>query len=150
MDVNQLTPSIDPNSARILQGTAVKTSTSASTNEAKLKQAAQGFERTLLRQMLSSARNTNLNGMDGQSSTSKSYLEIMDDHVADLLSQGRGVGFGKQIAEQLIAQSNAAKLSGIQEVAVKPLNTPRSAPASAETLQSLQRPNGFESTPTLR
>jgi Rod binding domain-containing protein len=97
--------------------------------------------------MLSSARNTNLNGMEMQSSTSKSYLELMDDHVADLLSKGSGVGFGKQMAEQLIAQANAAKLSGNQEIAVKPLNTPRSAPASAETLQSLQRPNGFASTP---
>jgi hypothetical protein len=54
------------------------------------------------------------------------------------------------MAEQLIAQSNRAKLSGIQEVAVKPLSIPRSAPISAETSQSLQRPNGFESTPTLR
>jgi Rod binding domain-containing protein len=147
MDVNKLTPSIDPNSARMLQGVVVQTSSSASTNDAKLKQAAQGFERTLLRQMLSSARNTNLNGMDEQSTTSKSYLEIMDDHVADLLSQGQGVGFGRQMAEQLIAQSNRAKLSGIQEVAVKPLNTPRSAPISAETSQSLQRPNGFVSNP---
>jgi Rod binding domain-containing protein len=147
MDANQLTPSIDPSSARILQGTNVKTSSPTSINEAKLKQAAQGFERTLVRQMLSSARNTNLNGMESQSSTSKSYLELMDDHVADLLSKGSGIGFGRQMAEQLIAQANAAKLSGSQEIAVKPLNTPRSAPASAETLQSLQRPNGFASTP---
>jgi flagellar protein FlgJ len=147
MDANQLTPSIDPSSARILQGTNVKTSSPTSINEAKLKQAAQGFERTLVRQMLSSARNTNLNGMESQSSTSKSYLELMDDHVADLLSKGSGIGFGRQMAEQLIAQANAAKLSGSQEIAVKPLNTPRSAPASAETLQTLQRPNGFASTP---
>ena len=147
MEINKLTPSIDPSSARIIQGTTVKTSSSTLTSEAKLKQAAQGFERTLLRQMLSSARNTNVNGMEMQSSTSKSYLELMDDHVADLLSKGPGVGFGKQMAEQLIAQANAAKLSGNQEIAVKPLDTPRSAPASAETLQSLQRPNGFASTP---
>ena len=147
MEINKLTPSIDPSSARIIQGATVKTSSSTLTSEDKLKQAAQGFERTLLRQMLSSARNTNVNGMEMQSSTSKSYLELMDDHVADLLSKGSGVGFGKQMAEQLIAQANAAKLSGNQEIAVKPLNTPRSAPASAETLQSLQRPNGFASTP---
>jgi len=147
MEIYQLTPSIDASSARILQGTNVKTSSPTSINEAKLKQAAQGFERTLVRQMLSSARNTNLNGMESQSSTSKSYLELMDDHVADLLSKGSGIGFGRQMAEQLIAQANAAKLSGSQEIAVKPLNTPRSAPASAETLQSLQRPNGFASTP---
>ncbi len=147
MDINQLTPSIDPNSARILQGVAAKSSVTGSTDDAKLKQAAQGFERTLIRQMLSSARNTNLNGMDEQGSSSKSYLEMMDDHVADLLSQGQGIGFGRQMAEQLIAQANVAKLNGNQKVAVKPLNTPRSAPLSAETSQSLQRPNGFVSNP---
>jgi len=147
MTIKQLTPSIDPNSARLLQSAASTTSPSTSTNEAKLKQAAQGFERTLIRQMLSSARNTNLNGMDGQSTTSKSYLEMMDDHVADILSKGQGIGFGNRMAEQLIAQANAAKLSGSEKLAVNPLSTPRSAPVTAATLQSLQRPNGFESTP---
>ena len=147
MDVNLLTPSIDPNSARILQGVSTKSLSTNLSEEAKLKQAAQGFERTLIRQMLSSARNTNLNGMDEQSSTSKSYLELMDDHVADLLSKGGGIGFGNQMAEQLIAQSKAAKLSVNQNIAVKPLDSPRSAPLSAQKLQSLQRPNGFVSTP---
>jgi Rod binding domain-containing protein len=71
----------------------------------------------------------------------------MDDHIADILSQGQGLGFGNKMAEQLIAQANAAKLSGIEKVAVNPLNTPRAAPASPETLRSLQRPNGFPSTP---
>jgi Rod binding domain-containing protein len=147
MDANQLTPSINHDVARLLQGTATKTSSTNLSDEAKLKQAAQGFERTLIRQMLSSARNTSLNGMDGQNSASKSYLEMMDDHVADMLSKGSGVGFGNKMAEQLIAQANAAKLSGNEKIAVKPLDTPRSAPVSAQTLQSLQRPNGFGSTP---
>jgi flagellar protein FlgJ len=147
MDINQLTPSINHNTARLLQGEATKINSAHSTDEAKLKQAAQGFERTLIRQMLSSARNTNLNGMDEQSNSSKSYLEIMDDHVADMLSKGQGIGFGNKMAEQLIAQANAAKLSGNEKVAVKPLDTPRSAPVTAQTLQSLQRPNGFGSAP---
>ena len=147
MDVNQLTPSINHDVARLLQGKATKTSSTILTDEAKLKQAAQGFERTLIRQMLSSARNTSINAMDGQSSTSKSYLEMMDDHVADMLSKGSGVGFGNKMAEQLIAQANAAKLSGNEKIAVKPLDFPRSAPVSAQTLQLLQRPNGFGSTP---
>ena len=33
------------------------------------------------------------------------------------------------------------------KVAVKPLDSPRSAPVTAQTLQSLQRPNGFGATP---
>ena len=147
MDANQLTPSINHDVVRLLQGTATKTSSTNLSDEAKLKQAAQGFERTLIRQMLSSARNTSLNGMDGQNSTSKSYLEMMDDHVADMLSKGPGVGFGNKMAEQLIAQANAGKLIGNEKVAVKPLDTPRSAPVTAQTLQSLQRPNGFGATP---
>jgi hypothetical protein len=51
------------------------------------------------------------------------------------------------MAEQLIAQANAGKLIGNEKVAVKPLDTPRSAPVTAQTLQSLQRPNGFGATP---
>jgi len=147
MDINQLTPSINHDVARLLQGAATKTTSTHSTDEAKLKQAAKGFERTLIRQMLSSARNTSLNGMDGQSNTSKSYLEIMDDHVADMLSKGPGIGFGNKMAEQLITQANAGKLSRNEIIAVKTLDTPRSAPVTEQTLQSLQRPNGFGSNP---
>jgi len=147
MDINMITPSIDSSAARIIQGNAKKTPQSAITQDDKLRQAAQGFERTLLRQMLTIARSTNLRGTDDQSNTSKSYLEIMDDHLADMLSQGAGVGFGKKMAEQLIAQANASKLIGNTQITVKPLDTPRSAAVSSETLRSLQRPNGFEGTP---
>jgi len=147
MDANQLTPSINHDVARLLQGTATKITPTNLSDEAKLKQAAQGFERTLIRQMLSSARNTSLNGMDGQNSASKSYLEMMDDHVADMLSKGSGIGFGNKMAEQLIAQVNAAKLSRNENLAVNKLSTLGSTSVTASTLQSLQRPNGFESAP---
>ena len=147
MDMNMITPSIDLSTARIIQGDAKKISQSAKTQEDKLKQAAQGFERTLLRQMLTIARSSNLQGIDDQSNTSKSYLEIMDDHLADVLSKGGGLGFGKKMAEQLIAQANASKLIGSAEIAVKPLNTPRAVAVSPETLQSLQRPNGMPVKP---
>ena len=113
MDMNAITPSIDSSALRIIQGGANKIPKSATTQDEKLSQAAQGFERTLLRQMLTIARSSNLRGVDDQSSTSKSYLEIMDDHLADTLSQGVGVGFGKKMAEQLIAQANASKLSEV-------------------------------------
>ena len=139
--INAITPTIDQGSARII---ANSNSTPALvTNEEKLKKAAQGFERTLIRQMLSTVRNTNLRGTEEQSSASKSYLEIMDDHMADMLSKGQGMGFGTKMAEQLIQQANAGKLIGNGEIAVKPLNAPRETQVSAETLKSLQRPNGF-------
>jgi Rod binding domain-containing protein len=71
----------------------------------------------------------------------------MDDHLADLLSQGKGMGFGTKMAEQLIQQANAAKLSGNGQIAVKPINAPREVSVSAETIQGLQRPDGFVGAP---
>jgi hypothetical protein len=64
-----------------------------------------------------------------------------------MLSKGKGMGFGTKMAEQLIQQANAGKLSGNGEIAVKELNALRETPISAETLKSLQRPNGFPSAP---
>ena len=147
MGLNTITPSIDPGTVRIIQGEAKKIPQSATTQDEKLKQAAQGFERTLVRQMLTIARSSSVRGNDEQSNASKSYLEIMDDHLADVLSKGAGLGFGNKMAEQLIAQANASKLIGSSEIAVKPLGTPRAVTVSPEALRSLQRPNGFPGTP---
>lgn len=141
--MNAITPSIDQTSARIIANNSP--APEQTSNEDKLRKAAQGFERTLIRQMLSTVRNTNLRGAEDQSSTSKSYLEIRDDHIADMLSKGKGMGFGTKMAEQLIQQANAGKLIGNGEIAVKDLNAPREMSVSAETLKSLQRPNGLPS-----
>ena len=139
--LNAITPSIDQTSARIIANTSP--GLTQTSNEDKLKKAAQGFERTLIRQMLSTVRNTNIRGTEEQSGASKSYLEIMDDHMADMLSRGKGMGFGTKMADQLIQQANAGKLIGNSEIAVKALNAPNETAVSAETLKSLQRPDGF-------
>ena len=143
--LNAITPSIDQTSARMIANTSP--APAQTSNEDKLKKAAQGFERTLIRQMLSTVRNTNIRGTEGLSSASKSYLEIMDDHMADILSRGKGMGFGTKMADQLIQQANAGKLIGNSEIAVKELNAPRETAISAETLKSLQRPDGFLGAP---
>jgi Rod binding domain-containing protein len=143
--LNAITPSIDQTSARMIANTSP--ALAQTSNEDKLKKAAQGFERTLIRQMLSTVRNTNIRGTEGLSSASKSYLEIMDDHMADMLSRGKGMGFGTKMADQLIQQANAGKLIGNSEIAVKELNAPRETAISAETLKSLQRPDGFLGAP---
>ena len=143
--LNGITPSIDQTSARIIANTSP--SPAQTSNEDKLKKAAQGFERTLIRQMLSTVRSTNIRGTEDQSSASKSYLEIMDDHRADMLSRGKGMGFATKMAEQLIQQANAGKLIGNSEIAVKESNTLRETAISAETLKSLQRPDGFLGAP---
>jgi Rod binding domain-containing protein len=139
--LNAITPSIDQTSARIIANNSP--APAQTSNEDKLKKAAQGFERTLIRQMLSTVRNTNIRGTEEQSGASKSYLEIMDDHMADMLSRGKGMGFGTKMAEQLIQQANAGKLIGNSEIAVKELNASKDTVVSNETLKSLQRPNGF-------
>ena len=143
--LNAITPSIDQTSARIIANS--NPGLAQTSNEDKLKKAAQGFERTLIRQMLSTVRSTNIRGSEGLSSASKSYLEIMDDHMADMLSKGKGMGFATKMAEQLIQQANAGKLIGNSEIAVKELNAPRETAVSAETLKSLQRPDGFLGAP---
>ena len=143
--LNGITPSIDQTSARIIANTSP--APAQTSNEDKLKKAAQGFERTLIRQMLSTVRSTNIRGTEEQSSASKSYLEIMDDHIADMLSKGKGMGFATKMAEQLIQQANAGKLIGNGEIAVKEINVPRETAVSAETLKSLQRPDGFLGAP---
>jgi Rod binding domain-containing protein len=143
--VNAIRPSIDQTSARIIANNSP--APAQTSDEDKLKKAAQGFERTLIRQMLSTVRNTNIRGTEDQSSASKSYLEIMDDHMADMLARGKGMGFGTKMAEQLIQQANAGKLIGNSEIAVKELNAPREMRVSPETLKSLQRPNGFLGAP---
>ena len=143
--LNAITPSIDQTSARIIANS--NPGPAQTTDEDKLKKAAQGFERTLIRQMLSTVRNTNIRGTEEQSGASKSYLEIMDDHMADMLSRGKGMGFATKMAEQLIQQANAGKLIGNGEMAVKKLNAPKDTVVSAETLKSLQRPDGFLGAP---
>jgi Rod binding domain-containing protein len=143
--LNAITPSIDQISARMIANNGQ--APAQPSNDDKLKKAAQGFERTLIRQMLSTVRNTNIRGTEGLSSASKSYLEIMDDHMADMLSRGKGMGFGTKMADQLIQQANAGKLIGNSEIAVKELNAPRETAVSAETLKSLQRPDGLLGAP---
>ena len=143
--LNAITPSIDQTSARMIANNGQ--APAQTSNEDKLKKAAQGFERTLIRQMLSTVRNTNIRGTEEQSGASKSYLEIMDDQMADMLSRGKGMGFGTKMAEQLIQQANAGKLIGNGEIAVKDINVIRETPVSAETLKSLQRPDGFLGAP---
>ena len=138
--LNGITQSIDRTSARLIANNSP--APAQTSNEDKLKKAAQGFERTLIRQMLSTVRSTNIRGTEEQSSASKSYLEIMDDHIADMLSKGKGMGFGTKMAEQLIQQANAGKLIGNSEIAVKDINALRETAISAEKLKSLQRPDG--------
>ena len=110
MDISNITPSIDLGSAKILANQNSVVNNSGTKTEAQIRSSAQGFERILVRQMLSTMRNPNLRGDDATKSTSTGYLELADDNLADLLSKGKGMGFGSKIAEQLLAQANVKQL----------------------------------------
>ena len=86
--------------------------------EKQIREAARGFERTLVRQMLSTVRSNTLRGGDDQSESSKGYLEIADDKLADTLVAGRGVGFASKVADQMLAQPNIKALIEADKKAV--------------------------------
>ena len=97
-------------SAKILASQSAAVNNSGTKTEAQIRSSAQGFERILVRQMLSTMRNPNIRGDDTAKTTSSGYLELADDNLADLLSKGKGMGFGSKIAEQLLQQANVKQL----------------------------------------
>lgn len=78
---------------------------------AELRQAAQAFEAIFLRQLLASARATDFGGDDIFSGPGLDQFEAMrDEHVADLVSQGKGgLGLARSIEEQLAAHLQTGK-----------------------------------------
>ena len=90
--------------------------------EQQIREAARGFERTLVRQMLSTVRSNSLRGGDDQSESSKGYLEIADDKLADALVAGKGVGFASKVADQMLVQPNVKALIEAEKKAVNNSN----------------------------
>lgn len=123
MDISNITPSIDLGTAKILANQSVVVNNSGTKTEAQIRSSAQGFERILVRQMLSTMRNPNLRGDDTAKTTSSGYLELADDNLADLLSKGKGMGFGSKIAEQLLQQANVKQLIANDKNAVNKSGT---------------------------
>ena len=110
---------VDSSTARLInKSEAAKKPEDITKSEKKIREAAQGFERTLLRQMLSVARNSNISGIETKSSMSMAYLQMMDDQLADLLSKTNKIGFGEKMAEQLLEQANIKQLINSEKKAV--------------------------------
>jgi len=130
MDLTQITPTLDMNSASILANQNSFNNSSSITQsgnivnksgtkaEAQIRTSAQGFERILIRQMLSTMRNPNLRGDDGSNPTSTAYLEISDDNLATMMAKGKGMGLGNALAEQLLKQAQVKQLITSQKNAV--------------------------------
>lgn len=86
----------------------------------KIRDSAMGFETALLRQMLREVRGASLDPM--QATTSGGYLSLVDDHMADLMTKSGGLGFGRAMADQLIAQLKARELIESKQKSVKTSN----------------------------
>jgi Rod binding domain-containing protein len=112
MDPVKMTPTIDSSSVRLMKPLGSDGGNQGGlSSDDKIRKAVQGFERTLVRQMLSIVRSTNIRGGESLSTTSSGYLEILDDKVADQLTAGKGLGFGNKMAEQLIQQIKAKNVN---------------------------------------
>ena len=110
---------VDSSTARLInKSEAAKKPEDITKSEKKIREAAQGFERTLLRQMLSVVRNSNISGIETKSSMSMAYLQMMDDQLADLLSKTNKIGFGEKMAEQLLEPANIKQLINSEKKAV--------------------------------
>jgi len=110
---------VDSSTARLInKSEATKKHEDITKSEKKIREAAQGFERTLLRQMLSVVRSSNISGIETKSSMSMAYLQMMDDQLADLLSKTNEIGFGEKMAEQLLEQANIKQLINSEKKAV--------------------------------
>ena len=110
---------VDSSTARLInKSEATKKPEDITKSEKKIREASQGFERTLLRQMLSVVRSSNISGIETKSSMSMAYLQMMDDQLADLLSKTNKIGFGEKMAEQLLEQANIKQLINSEKKAV--------------------------------
>ena len=128
---------VDSSTARLInKSEAAKKPEDITKSEKKIREAAQGFERTLLRQMLSVARNSNISGTENKSSMSMAYLQMMDDQLADMLAKTKKIGFGEKMAEQLLQQSNIKQLINSEKKAVDSKDG-----VAAPALNKYMRPN---------
>ena len=110
---------VDSSTARLInKSETAKKPEDITKSEKKIREAAQGFERTLLRQMLSVVRSSNISGIETKSSMSMAYLQMMDDQLADLLAKTKKIGFGEKMAEQLLEQANIKQLINSEKKAV--------------------------------
>ena len=86
-------------------------------NAAKIREAAEGFEAVLVRQMLRELRQSSWSSSN--SDVSSGYLQIADEQLAQHIVQSGGLGFGKSMADQMLKQIEAAQLIGADQIAVK-------------------------------
>jgi flagellar protein FlgJ len=88
-----------------------------SANAAKFREAAQGFEAVLVRQMLRELRQSSWSS--NNSDVNAGYLQIADEQLANHLVKSGGFGFAKSMADQMVKQMETAKLIAAGQMTVK-------------------------------
>ena len=88
--------------ATMLSTTGPSTQSLNGATEPKIRDAAQQFESFLLKQMLRELRASSLS--EPQDGSSQAYREMADDLMADHLAKSGAFGFGKAMADQMLAQ----------------------------------------------
>lgn len=91
-------------------GSTGSLNTAALKNSSQAKQveeAARGFETILVRQMLREVRKSSFSE---KTDVNNGYMEMVDDQMASMLTQGKGLGFAQKMTEQMLRQSDLAKL----------------------------------------
>lgn len=72
---------------------------------AKGREVARQFEAVLLRQILQSVHKTGIKGAFGEASVSKDiYFDMMNEHLADTMTKGGGLGLASALQAQLQRQ----------------------------------------------
>jgi len=84
--------------------------------EQKIKDAAQGFEAVLVRQMLRELRQSSFSNT--KSDVNAGYLQIGDEQLANHIVQGGGLGFARAMATQMLQQIETARLIEVSKTAV--------------------------------
>lgn len=87
---------------------ALPRSTPATSPQARLHTAAQGFEAMMLRQMLAAARNANPGGGLFDSDEAKQVAQMRDEALADTLSRTGQLGVARLIERQVASQAGIA------------------------------------------
>lgn len=83
----------------------------------KIREAAQGFEAVLVRQMLRELRQSSWS--NNKSEINSGYLQMGDEHLANHIVKSGGLGFAKAMAGQMLQQIEASKLIETSQKAVK-------------------------------
>lgn len=96
------------NSAVLPLGSLQQMQTQPVNNEASIRDAAKQFEAILLKQMFRELRSSSLS--EPMSGSSSAYREIADEHLANQLAQSGAFGFGKAMADQMLAQIRGASV----------------------------------------